>query len=542
MIQKIFKNLVFALAAVAGTACTANYLDINSNPYEVNRDQMLADGYSIGAALSGMSGVVISTDNNTAQFTENLLGGTQGGYFGDTGSWAQTISQFNATDNWTNVFLASDQVIPLFYSNYTELHILTDEPVPLAIADILKVAVMHRVADTYGPIPYTNIGADGQIAVKYDSEQTVYESMINDLTAAVNTLTEYQTSTLPATADYIYGGDPVKWAKYGNSLKLRLAMRIINVDREFAEKAVKEAVDHEIGVFEDNTDIAQQTVFGTNGNPIRYTAWYNPATSVDGAAHTCTTGGDSHVAADITSYMNAYNDPRREKYFIKSEWDGAEYTYCGIRRGIVRPAIAKEGHRYSGINLTAQSPLVWMNAAEVAFLKAEAAAVYNITFADGGSAQSYYEQGVRLSFSQWGAEGVDAYIAQNSPVSVSYDDPWTNDNPNDPVSNISAPAVAWDDAATPEEKQQRIITQKWIANFILGNEAWADYRRTGYPVLFPASDAGNLSRGVVDSNKGARRMPYPQSEYTNNPYMSEAVTMLGGADNMGTDLWWAKKD
>ena len=77
------------------------------------------------------------------------------------------------------------------------------------------------------------------------------------------------------------------------------------------------------------------------------------------------------------------------------------------------------------------------------------------------------------------------------------------------VSNISAPAVAWDDAATPEEKQQRIITQKWIANFILGNEAWADYRRTGYPVLFPASDAGNLSRGVVDSNKGARRMPYP---------------------------------
>ena len=135
---------------------------------------------------------------------------------------------------------------------------------------------------------------------------------------------------------------------------------------------------------------------------------------------------------------------------------------------------------------------------------------------------------------------MDAYIAQNSPVSVSYDDPWTNDNPNGPVSNISAPAVAWDDAAAPEEKQQRIITQKWIANFILGNEAWADYRRTGYPELFPASDAGNLSRGVVDSNR--RRMPYPQSEYTNNPYMSEAVTMLGDADDMGTDLWWAKKD
>ena len=120
-----------------------------------------------------------------------------------------------------------------------------------------------------------------------------------------------------------------------------------------------------------------------------------------------------------------------------------------------------------------------------------------------------------------------------------YTDPWTEGNTNGTVSPFTAPCVKWQDDA---DIQKRIIVQKWIANWILGNEAWADYRRTGYPELFPASEAGNLSNGIVDSRKGARRMPYPQAEYTNNPYMSDAVNLLNGPDNMATDLWWAKKN
>ena len=529
MTKKIFSRTIIVAAALAGTACTANYLDINSNPYEVSKDQMEADGYGLGAALNGMAGVVISTDVNTAQLTDNVLGCTQGGYFGDTGSWPYTISQFNATDDWTRVFLASDQVIPLFYSNYTELRRITDDPVPLAIGDILKVAVMHRVADTFGPIPYTMIGADGQIAVPYDDQQTVYESMINDLSAAVETLTEFRTSSIPATADYIYGGNVEKWAKFGNSLKLRLAMRIINVDREFAEAAVLSAVNNEIGVFSSNDDIARLSTFGTSGNPIYAAAWYH-------APEGCKTGGESHASADITSYMNAYSDPRRPAYFIDSEWPGLQY--CGIRRGIVRPSLAETGHKYSGINFTAQTPLVWMNAAEVAFLCAEAEGVYNIDI-PGATAKEFYEKGVRLSFEQYGVSGADDYLAQSQPVTVMYTDPWTEGNTNGTVSPFTAPCVKWQDDA---DIQKRIIVQKWIANWILGNEAWADYRRTGYPELFPASEAGNLSNGIVDSRKGARRMPYPQAEYTNNPYMSDAVNLLNGPDNMATDLWWAKKN
>lgn len=529
MLKNITNRIFLGLAALAGTACTANYLEINTNPYEVSRDQMEADGYGLGAAINGMAGVVISTDVNTAQLTDNVLGGPLGGYFGDTGSWTYTISQFNATDDWTRVFLASDQVIPLFYSNYTELRRITDDPVPLAIGEILKVAVMHRVADAFGPIPYTKIGADGQIAVPYDDQKTVYESMIGDLTSAVETLTEFRTSSMPATADYVYGGNVEKWARFGNSLKLRLAMRIMNVDREFAEAAVLSAVNSEIGVFESNDDMARLSSFGTSGNPIYAAAWYH-------APEGCKTGGESHASADITSYMNAYGDPRRPAYFIESEWPGQQY--CGIRRSIVRPDLASTGHKYSGINITSQTPLVWMNAAEVSFLKAEAEGVYQIDI-PGGTAQDFYERGVRLSFEQYGVDGADEYLSQSDPVTVSYSDPWTADNRNGTVSPVQAPSVQWKDDA---DIQKRIITQKWIANWILGNEAWADYRRTGFPELFPASETGNQSNGIVDSSRGARRMPYPQAEYTNNPYMTDAVTLLGGADNMGTDLWWAKKN
>lgn len=78
---------------------------------------------------------------------------------------------------------------------------------------------------------------------------------------------------------------------------------------------------------------------------------------------------------------------------------------------------------------------------------------------------------------------------------------------------------------------------------MLGNEAWADYRRTGYPKLIPATTEGNLSGGIVDSNRGARRMPYPLEEYTSNTEnVQNAVNQyLKGIDNMSVDVWWACK-
>lgn len=489
---------------------------------------MQTDGYIIGSTLTSLASAVISTDVNTAQFTDVLLGGAAGGYYAPTkDAWnSTTISNFNATDDWTNVFMRSEKVIPVLYSNLRTLKAVTDDPIVLAIADVIKVAAMHRVTDTYGPIPYSQIGENGQIEVPFDSQEAVYDRFFEELDHAIGVLTAHRSEAISAKADYIYGGDPARWCRFANSLKLRLAMRIVYAAPDKARRMAEEAVRSETGLIESNADNAQLTQFGADGNPIYVSVKYNQADD-------CLTGGDTHTAADIVCYMNGYDDPRREKYFIPSEWENTPYV--GIRRGIVVPENAVS-RKYSGVNVTPASPVVWMNAAEVAFLKAEAAAVFGFDM-NGGTARSFYEEGIRRSFEQWGAGGVDDYLTDAASVPQAYADPHGANDFAEPLSTIT---IAWDDDAAPEVKQERIITQKWIANWQLGNEAWADFRRTGFPRLMPATADGNKSLGVVDSRLGARRMPYPADEYTtNNEHINRAVReLLRGEDNMATRLWW----
>ena len=245
-------------------------------------------------------------------------------------------------------------------------------------------------------------------------------------------------------------------------------------------------------------------------------------------------GGDSRVSGDITSYMNGYNDPRRAAMFTPAEFEGYTDQFIGIRSGISIPD-GKIAHQYSNYKVATDSKLIIMNAAEVAFLRAEGALRgWNM----GGTAKQFYEQGVNLSFEQWGVTGADSYLADNASTPAKYTDPTGT---NSYTGSTSTVTIAWDDAASFETNLERIITQKWIANFPLGQEAWAEIRRTGYPKLMPVMV--NNSGGVVSSERGPRRLAYPQEERLNNQenYQQAVSSLLGGADNMATDLWWAKK-
>lgn len=522
-------SLILMIGSVV--ACTKNYPEINSNPYQPK--DLTADDYLLGSAIVNLTGTVISADVNTAQFTDCLLGGSLGGYFAPSkDGWNNvTISNYNPTNDWTRVFMQSDHLMPTLFTNlgivahHSET---TGNPIPLAIARIIKVAAMHRVTDAYGAIPYSEIGSSGKISVPYDSQEEVYNQFLSELDESIKTL-ENKQYTLEA--DRIYGGNPKKWAKFANSLKLRLAMRIVYANPEKARQVAEETVKSAAGLITSNMDNAQWDYFKSSENPIYTATRYNsPAQS--------TTGGDTHAAADIICYMNGYKDARRAKYFNPSQW-GAENEYVGLRRGIEVPSLNTDGYKYSGVGVKPNDPIQWMNAAEVAFLCAEAKAVFG--FDMGQSAEEFYNQGIRLSFEQWGVEGAEAYLANDRLIPETYKDPLGTNSYMTPLSSLT---IKWKEDAPVEEKQERIIIQKWIANWMLGNEAWADYRRTGYPHLIPASEAGNKSGGVVDSAKGARRIPYPQEEYTKEggKYVMEAVSKyLGGPDNMATNVWWDAK-
>ena len=101
--------------------------------------------------------------------------------------------------------------------------------------------------------------------------------------------------------------------------------------------------------------------------------------------------------------------------------------------------------------------------------------------------------------------------------------------------------IKWNEEAGFEENLERIITQKWIAIYPDGQEAWSEFRRTGYPKVFPV--VKNNSGGTIDTNEQVRRIPFPSTEYRDNAAnVTAAVALLGGDDNGGTHLWWDKKN
>ena len=194
--------------------------------------------------------------------------------------------------------------------------------------------------------------------------------------------------------------------------------------------------------------------------------------------------------------------------------------------------------------ITDTDPILWMNAAEIAFLRSE----YELRWGSAVSAQNFYEQGIRLSFEERGVAGAEDYIADEANVPEAYTDPLgvIENNTALPQSRIT---IKWKEDAQFEENLERIITQKWIANFPLSTEAWADYRRTGYPKLFRPKQ--NLAPSIIDTQLGPRRLLYNETELSSNTVeVNNAIQLLkaessevkGDGDTGGTRLWWDRKD
>ena len=341
--------------------------------------------------------------------------------------------------------------------------------------------------------------------------------MFKELDTALEALERNRDLSTEAFGEYdqVYNGNLKKWIKYANSLKLRMAMRLSYIDEQTAKAKAAEAIAD--GVITENADNAKLQP-ELNRTTLLWNSWQDHA-----------------IGADILCYMNGYKDPRRAKMFTQGtvgEGDAAEKGYYGLRIGTTPANKSKAVTACSSMLITDTDPILWMNAAEIAFLRSE----YELRWGSAVSAQNFYEQGIRLSFEERGVAGAEDYIADEANVPEAYTDPLgvIENNTALPQSRIT---IKWKEDAQFEENLERIITQKWIAIFPLGNEAWAEYRRTGYPKLMPAKD--NKSGGTVNSKYGMRRLPYPSEEYSENRTNVEAaITSLGGPDNGGTRTWW----
>ncbi|MBO9658700.1 MAG: SusD/RagB family nutrient-binding outer membrane lipoprotein [Chitinophagaceae bacterium] len=528
----LIKTTLCCLAAVlVMQSCTKKFEEYNTNPNNATDEMMEFDFLSTGVYFPQMQQNIFPVaqqpnfGDEMYQIVQNLAGDVYSGYMGASNNWFGNANNttYAMIPNWYNAAFGRSflSVMPAWLaikkkSEFANPHVY-------ALAQILKAMSLHRTTDMYGPLPLTNFGKGG-LTTTYDSQEVIYDSLFNALNYGISTLTEYVTlypGQRPMQKyDLVYGGDYVKWIKFANSLKLRLAMRIVDANPGKARQYAEEAVSHPIGVITDNADNAMLS----SGNGVNFN---NPLYII------CFNFDDIRMGANMESFLKGYNDPRADFMFNKAP-DG---QFHGIRNGITIANKAAYTAPFSTLNISANTPVRWMSAAEIWFLRSEGAMRgWNMN----GTAQQLYEQGITTSFAQWGASNAAAYINNSTSLPAAYTDvaaPGTGNNIAANSTALSNITIQWQETASNAVKLERIQTQKWIAVYPDGQEAWSEFRRTTYPKIFPV--VLNQSGGLIAAPAQIKRLPFPQTEYQSNAAgVVTGVAALGGADNIATSLWW----
>jgi len=524
MTRKYIQKSILCLGLLATFSCTDNFEDINSNPQGSTAENLAQDFNNITGYSQVMFNFIFEQDPLWGyQIQQNLQGDVWSGYMATPNPFGSNNNNmtYNLINGWNG--RAWDDAYTNVMANALKIEHETKTkglyPEIYAMSQILKVEAMHRITDIYGPIVYSKYSSESSVK-EYDSQEQVYTQMFADLDEAITVLSNAKDAggaSILTKADFSkYGGDYAKWAKFGNSLRLRLAMRLAVKAPAVAKAQAEKSISQKYGIMTAKED---SFVFVSGfTNPV-----YGNSNSYE----------DINMSADMESILGGYNDPRLAKFFnVSIKYPG---EYKGIRTGIVLP-VAPDGDTKAkrkdfskvgeGVNT---KEIVFLSAAEVYFLRAEGALRgWNV----GGDIQALYEAGIAASFEQFGVSS--STYKTSTAVPKAYVDPVDAANNTAAVNNVS---VAWEAGASNEVKLQKIITQKWIANFPDGQEAWTEWRRTGYPKLFPITN--NTSNGVISSALGVRRVNFVDSEKAGNKDgVATGVAKLNGPDNGATRLWW----
>ena len=540
MKTKAYKYIVGVLALSLFTAC--DFQKVNTNEFELLPEEGLMDGISIGGPITAMQKCVFPVGTqadgtsvaNRYQTAYNLAADCWSGYFGQNNNWGgpNNLNYF-LKDGWvaSSYTESYSTVVPLWQDLKGKTE--TQFPEVFALAQILKISAWHKATDMFGPIPYKEAGK-GLITVPYDSQEEVYKAMFKELSDAIEVLTKYAdngNSKLLPNADAVYAGDVHKWVVYANSLMLRLAMRVYYADAALSKKYALQAVNHSYGVMKTKDDEAKME----RGASLEFK---NNLDVLINQYNECRMG------SSMLAYLGGYQDPRLPKYFNTSTVSqavtvGTYGKYSGVPTGhdVSSNDAFKDSSRPA---ITSTTPTYWMRASEVYFLLAEAALH---GFAVGGTAESLYEKGIEMSFEENGIASSEAADYMSSGLKPSaYSFHLTNPGVNVDVPAVTQATTEW--TGTDEEKLEKIMIQKWIALYPNGQEAWTEYRRTGYPKLHSA--ISNYSNGEVDSEVGIRRMRFPTNKSTSAEDIANLESarklLRGGLDKAGTRLWWDNKN
>jgi hypothetical protein len=457
------------------SACTDGLTDINVNP---NRPTDVPTSLIIRPAITGSAaflGVALTWNH--------------------AGLWAQHYAQIQYTEEdryivrdgtvqaiWDAWYGGALQNIQTIIDKARE----TSRPNEEAVGLILKSWNFGSLTDMYGDAPYSEAlrGSEGLFTPKYDTQQEIYNGVLADLKNAADMIN-------PAAAgfganDLIYQGNMARWRMFANSLRMRNAIHLTKVDAARARSEFEAAMGAPGGVFTSNADEARLNYLAAS--PNRNPFFENQLTR-----------NDHRISATIVNHLKATNDPRLPIYANPIEADGVSYE--GHENGQDHQSAPLTSRSKVGNWFTsATSPVFFMRYSEMLFIRAEAA---QRGWSAGGTAKDLYEAAVRASMAQYGISDAAA------------------------TAFLSQPGVNFD--AAPD-KLALIATQKWVALFGQGIEAFVEWRRTGHPQLTPGP--------LAALSQVPRRLPYPDLERSLNlANYNEAVSRQNDITLSGR-VWW----
>ena len=544
---------------LVSTGCTDKFEEINTDPKGVD-DSVTDMVDKIQSPLDN----IIPPQEHRYQLWANLTTDIFAGFM-------MGVNDFGGSNNY-NYQLRPDHCAQTYDDFYLYVFKYTSQYIPqckalerfelAAMMQIANVAAILPVVTSYGPAQYSCV-LEGSDTYYYDSEETIYKRLFQDLKEAVEWLKDFRDSSPSQDllddfkrADKVCDGDIDKWIKFANTLRLRIAMQLVKVypdSQKEAEDAVRDGV---------LTNSDSDVVLKSGLMLFRIEDLWN----------------DTRANANIISILQGYSDPRLERWFATNNADiystddelspvvEKATKYLGVRQGVPMTRTEYQGYsKTSRVGIPEQGPRPVLRVAEAYFLRAEGM-LRNWNMGDG-TPESLYNEGIHSAWasvlgdeSGW-AGTYESYINGfiNTEEGGDFDwelfeggfgsAPYINYRnqeynyyieENGKQVGINRISVRWHDEDSPEKKLQRIITQKWISFFpTLSSVAWTEYRRTGYPKLIPIPSDLNYSNGAIDTELQIRRLPLTQSEYRGNTEeVNKALGLLKGPDNGGTRLWW----
>ncbi|HYF68206.1 MAG TPA: SusD/RagB family nutrient-binding outer membrane lipoprotein [Ohtaekwangia sp.] len=516
--KSIKHYILICVTLLLGAGCDNDFVEVNTDPYQVTK----VDPALLFAGSQRIHTGTWEGDHTIVQHFVNPYnqGATLGFNFNENIDGIQN-------PKWNQIFPGPvrnlQQAIQLLGEGTERINLLS-------MIRIWKAQAFMSLVDTYGDVPYFESGravSDLIYFPTYDDDAAIYDDLYKEITealAALNPGADY------VSEDLFYGNNGsnpagnaavqvAQWKKLGNSLLLRLGMRYSKIDPTKAEAIVSEAFAG--GVMTSNSDNAyiaygNGAVDADNNNLRNFSYFY-------------------YAAEPFVDQLKSTNDPRGQ--FILANFDDPASVVndtdpdtdlanqFGVPIGVISTALADPegpyrggrvgGLDYSQMNIwtiaSPAAPEFWVTYAQTSLLLAEAAVRDWVA----GDPQSFYENAIRAD--------LEVYSLYPNTTPIPEED--VNAYLEDPVVDFSL-------ATTDEEAIELINTQYWVVNICNGTEAFANFRRSGYPDLAP-----NLSNNLLEGGF-ARRMSYPDREASANAENYAAAAAKFGGDNLLSRVFW----